>query len=169
MNNDESNNGPLISIAWKNISVTAVPTLITGQTEDEVADFQVYPNWEEKLPYAKSARKLIPNSMHPTKSTQASSGLPLRSCHICGRSFHKMTYLKRHIQSHSSVKPFKCKICGWGFFQYSNLKRHMISHNSNTGEGFNCHHCRATFTTKSVLSVHLRDAHNDTLHTNKRK
>ena len=38
----------------------------------------------------------------------------LKKCHICGRGFHKATYLRRHLQSHSSVKPYKCEICGWG-------------------------------------------------------
>jgi hypothetical protein len=44
----------------------------------------------------------------------ANGGENLKHCHICGRGFSKSTYLKRHIQSHSSVKPYKCEICGWG-------------------------------------------------------
>lgn len=35
-------------------------------------------------------------------------------CHLCGKGFNKATYLKRHILSHSSVKPYKCDICNWG-------------------------------------------------------
>ena len=55
-----------------------------------------------------------------------------------------------------------------GFFQHCNLKRHMISHNVDNGtEGFKCQHCQASFTTKSVLSVHMRDAHGDKLPTKK--
>lgn len=51
-------------------------------------------------------------------SLGASAG-PMK-CHICGKSFSKATYLKRHIQSHSTVKPHKCDICGWGetFFAF---------------------------------------------------
>jgi len=38
----------------------------------------------------------------------------------------------------------------------------MASHNPpDSGLVFNCNHCTATFTTKAVLSVHLRDAHGD--------
>ena len=52
-----------------------------------------------------------------------------------------------------------------GFYQQCNLKRHMLSHNTQgEGEGFNCVHCQAHFTTKSVLSVHMRDKHGDKSH-----
>lgn len=59
-------------------------------------------------------------------------------------------------------------ICFAGFFQQCNLKRHMASHSVENGaQGFKCEHCSATFTTKSVLSVHLREAHGDKLVTKK--
>ena len=91
-----------------------------------------------------------------------------KKCHLCGKGFTKASYLKRHILSHSSVKPFRCNICNWGFFQQCNLKRHMASHTLENGvAGFKCEHCSANFTTKSVLSVHLRDAHGDKLVTKK--
>ena len=91
-----------------------------------------------------------------------------KKCHICGKGFTKASYLKRHVLSHSSVKPYRCDICNWGFFQHCNLKRHMASHTLENGAaGFKCEHCSANFTTKSVLSVHLRDAHGDKLLTKK--
>ena len=44
----------------------------------------------------------------------------------------------------------------------------MASHSVEHGaQGFRCEHCSATFTTKSVLSVHLREAHGDKLVTKK--
>ena len=91
-----------------------------------------------------------------------------KKCHLCGKGFNKASYLKRHVLSHSSVKPYRCDICNWGFFQHCNLKRHMASHTLENGvAGFKCEHCSAHFTTKSVLSVHLRDAHGDKLLTKK--
>ena len=39
---------------------------------------------------------------------------PVKHCPICKKTFSKATYLKRHILSHSSVKPYKCDICNWG-------------------------------------------------------
>jgi len=89
-------------------------------------------------------------------------------CHLCTNTYKKKTYLKRHIKTHTHEKPYKCDICNWAFNQHCNLKRHMISHNLDNGaEGFKCQHCKASFTTKSVLSVHMRDAHGDKLVTKK--
>lgn len=103
-----------------------------------------------------SAEKRVPVNKHKLK------------CDKCNATFKKTTYLKRHILTHTDEKPFKCDICNWGFFQHCNLKRHMISHNVDNGtEGFKCQHCQASFTTKSVLSVHMRDAHGDKLPTKK--
>ncbi len=164
-------------------------------------------------------------------------------CPICRKGFTKTTYLKRHIQAHSGVRPHKCEICGWGerfisnilgivvataaaanfvagvgaaagaafvaasccsflaslevaaaaetsalqevvvavaavafkahkhlpplllslgFHQHSNLKRHMASHALGGDNSYKCPYCTAFFSTKSVLSVHMREAHGDT-------
>ena len=47
-------------------------------------------------------------------------------CPICGKGFNKPTYLKRHILSHSSVKPYKCDICNWG--EYKSCSLNQIPH-----------------------------------------
>lgn len=54
-----------------------------------------------------------------------------------------------------------------GFHQYCNLKRHYASHAAGPGAGFQCLHCPASFSTKSVLSVHMREAHGDKYPTKK--
>ena len=38
---------------------------------------------------------------------------------------------------------------------------------TQAGEGHQCGHCKASFTTNSVLSVHMRDAHGDKMVTKK--
>jgi hypothetical protein len=43
----------------------------------------------------------------------------------------------------------------------------MTSHTIGQGEGHKCHHCPASFSTRSVLSVHMRDAHGDKYQTKK--
>ena len=60
-------------------------------------------------------------SVGPGEGSQ--SDTPLKKCHICGRGFNKTTYLKRHILSHSSVKPYKCNICNWGKNDWSSPLR----------------------------------------------
>ena len=81
-----------------------------------------------------------------------------KKCHICGKVFNDSTRIKRHLLSHSEKKPYKCSLCGWGFHQKTNMERHLASHTSE-GEGHPCYHCNSWFTTKSVLSLHLREAH----------
>ena len=48
---------------------------------------------------------------------------PVQNCPICKKSFSKAAYLKRHVLSHSTVKPYKCDVCNWGellvFLHYS--------------------------------------------------
>ena len=82
-----------------------------------------------------------------------------KKCHICGKEFSDTTRMKRHLLSHSDKKPFKCNLCGWGFHQKTNMERHLASH-TNEGEGHPCSYCNSWFTTKSVLSLHIREAHN---------
>jgi len=89
-----------------------------------------------------------------------------KKCHVCGKVFTDSSRVKRHLMSHSETKPYSCHLCGWGFYQKCNMDRHMTSH-SKEGEGEPCPHCNNWFTTKSVLSLHMRDAHNDRLLTKK--
>lgn len=83
-----------------------------------------------------------------------------KQCHICNKVFNDTTRIKRHLLSHSDKKPYKCNLCGWGFHQKCNMERHLASH-TNEGEGHPCPRCNSWFTTKSVLSLHLKDAHNE--------
>jgi len=83
-----------------------------------------------------------------------------KQCHICSKVFNDTTRIKRHLLSHSVKKPYKCNLCGWGFHQKCNMERHLASH-TNEGEGHPCPRCNSWFTTKSVLSLHLKDAHNE--------
>jgi len=83
-----------------------------------------------------------------------------KQCHICMKVFNDTTRIKRHLLSHSVKKPYRCHLCGWGFHQKCNMERHLASH-TNEGEGHPCPRCNSWFTTKSVLSLHLKDAHNE--------
>ena len=98
------------------------------------------------------------NDIKMSKLIELSSGS--KGCHICGKVFGDSTRIKRHLLSHSKEKPFKCHLCGWGFHQKCNMERHLASHTAE-GEGHACPRCNSWFTTKSVLSLHLKDAHNE--------
>eukprot|EP00096_Caligus_rogercresseyi_P008857 TRINITY_DN2878_c0_g1_i1.p1 TRINITY_DN2878_c0_g1~~TRINITY_DN2878_c0_g1_i1.p1 ORF type:complete len:253 (-),score=68.52 TRINITY_DN2878_c0_g1_i1:268-1026(-) len=77
-------------------------------------------------------------SMEPGSGKFGSTeGERTKKCHICGKGFYKLVYLKRHIISHSNSKPIRCEVCGWGFFQRENLEKHMETHHNRSGEGEN--------------------------------
>ncbi|XP_040564122.1 uncharacterized protein [Lepeophtheirus salmonis] len=75
-------------------------------------------------------KDVISDDISAKVSASHGDGDRTKKCHICGKGFYKLTYLKRHILSHSNSKPIRCEICGWGFFQRENLDKHMSTHHS---------------------------------------
>lgn len=56
-------------------------------------------------------------------------------CKECGQTFTAIFSLKRHVQSHSGVRPFVCSIpgCDQAFFNQSDCKRHERSKKRHQG------------------------------------
>ncbi|XP_033752949.1 uncharacterized protein LOC117336489 isoform X20 [Pecten maximus] len=46
------------------------------------------------------------------------------ACQICGKFFQSMSYLERHMRSHSSERPFTCPDCGRAYKHKFALKKH---------------------------------------------
>lgn len=46
-------------------------------------------------------------------------------CDKCPKSFHNMYHLKRHLITHSDVRPFECKLCNQGFKRRDKLVSHF--------------------------------------------
>jgi len=71
-------------------------------------------------PAPASAKQAQPSSAtvvtrdHTPAEVEAMARTATKHCPICKKGFTKTTYLKRHILSHSKVKPYNCDICGWG-------------------------------------------------------
>ncbi|XP_041704553.2 zinc finger protein 3 homolog [Coregonus clupeaformis] len=114
------------------------------------------------------------------KSPSQSHATPC-CCKVCGKSFHHMGTLIKHVQIHTKDKEsicgvcgkcfqstesmtdhlqphiadrFCCHVCGKGFTLNSNLKRHMRSHTREKPYG--CHYCGQGFSTGSTLNRHIR-------------
>ena len=114
---------PLVSVEWQDVSVTAT---VLGISSTPAMPYAVYPKFDEKLPYRRGIKaplnlaklanmnKKIALTVAKNGNDTAEGDKTIKKCHICGRGFNKTTYLKRHILSHSKVKPYKCEICAWG-------------------------------------------------------
>uniref|UniRef100_A0A3P8XSA4 C2H2-type domain-containing protein n=1 Tax=Esox lucius TaxID=8010 RepID=A0A3P8XSA4_ESOLU len=79
-------------------------------------------------------------------------------CKVCGKSFHQMGSLFKHIQIHTKEKEklsrFCCNFCGKFFTQNGTLKTHMRIH---TGEKpYRCPYCCWEFITGGDLKNHIR-------------
>lgn len=46
-------------------------------------------------------------------------------CNFCTKTFTKPRYLRRHILTHTDVKPYRCKTCENCFSRYDHLKHHQ--------------------------------------------
>lgn len=49
----------------------------------------------------------------------------IHKCHLCEKSFKRKSWLKRHLLSHSSVKPYNCPWCQSRHKRKDNLFQHM--------------------------------------------
>ncbi|XP_071335964.1 zinc finger protein 260-like [Trachinotus anak] len=78
-----------------------------------------------------------------------------KSCHMCGKSFKKDSYLIRHVnRSHKGRKAFKCQECNKEFDQRYQLVMHIRTH---TGEKpFICDYCGKAFGQNSSRLAHMR-------------
>jgi len=151
VNNKVRGEGSIVGSSTGAVSPTP-PSEVSAVQGNEEEDSKSQKSDESDLP--DDIDQLIDTKMLITLENGA------KKCHICSKVFNDTTRIKRHLLSHSEKKPYKCNLCGWGFHQKCNMERHLASH-TNEGEGHPCNRCNSWFTTKSVLSLHLKDAHNE--------
>ncbi|XP_053695815.1 oocyte zinc finger protein XlCOF6.1-like [Sabethes cyaneus] len=110
-------------------------------------------------------------------------------CDICGKDYHMMTHLRRHLKSHSTERLYKCDICGNGYIRKENLSTHMKMHTTSfecgvcgqlcktprtlrehnirkhtSEKNYACHVCGQDFHLKDQLTRHLRKHNPDQPH-----
>lgn len=65
------------------------------------------------------------------------------ACHLCEKSYFQSIALKRHMQSHTGIKPFPCEFCQNRYATKRSLTVHARSH---TGEkAYQCSQCGERF------------------------
>ncbi|CAH1113704.1 unnamed protein product [Psylliodes chrysocephalus] len=78
------------------------------------------------------------------------------SCETCGKTFLNKLDYKNHEKEHSvtTIAKFLCTICGKKFTRHSSVKRHMTTHTGL--KPYSCSYCNSNFTQSGTLSLHLR-------------
>ncbi|XP_046483775.1 zinc finger protein 423 homolog isoform X1 [Neodiprion pinetum] len=75
-------------------------------------------------------------------------------CQFCDRSFPRLSYLKKHEQSHGDQMPYKCSWCARLFKHKRSRDRHVKLH---TGDRrYRCTHCEAAFSRSDHLKIHMK-------------
>lgn len=80
------------------------------------------------------------------------------TCSICSKGFSVKFSLKRHMFTHSHVKPFRCPNCDCAYSDKSNLIKHQRKRHSDV-RLYTCPLCQAVFSSNSSLLRHRRTSH----------
>ncbi|XP_067207737.1 zinc finger protein 423 homolog isoform X2 [Linepithema humile] len=75
-------------------------------------------------------------------------------CQFCERTFPRLSYLKKHEQSHGDQMPYRCSWCARLFKHKRSRDRHVKLH---TGDRrYRCTHCEAAFSRSDHLKIHMK-------------
>uniref|UniRef100_A0A8C3SR59 C2H2-type domain-containing protein n=1 Tax=Chelydra serpentina TaxID=8475 RepID=A0A8C3SR59_CHESE len=128
---------------------------LSGRSKGNVSGSCALP---EKAKACETQQRLEENfSSHIDLTTRNTITLEERNytCHECGKSFSRRSYLIAHCRVHTGERPYTCSECGKRFKQRSNLSTHQRIH---TGEKpYGCSECGKRFVHNSTLIAHLRE------------
>ncbi|XP_073994798.1 zinc finger protein Lobe isoform X2 [Rhodnius prolixus] len=75
-------------------------------------------------------------------------------CHFCHKAFPRLSYLKKHEQSHSEHMPFRCEYCLRLFKHKRSRDRHIKLHTGD--KKYRCTKCEAAFSRSDHLKIHMK-------------
>ncbi|KAG4077109.1 hypothetical protein HA402_016096 [Bradysia odoriphaga] len=102
----------------------------------------------------KKAAKQSPKPKRPTGQQDK-----VHQCAKCEKIFNRATHLKRHMATHSDVKPYSCEICDKRFRRPDHLNIHRHHHSSV--KPHICDICQKGFTRSEHLRKHKECRHGD--------
>ncbi|XP_072943153.1 zinc finger protein 423 homolog isoform X2 [Epargyreus clarus] len=75
-------------------------------------------------------------------------------CQFCDKAFPRLSYLKKHEQTHTDEMPFRCEFCARLFKHKRSRDRHVKLH---TGDRkYRCAHCESAFSRSDHLKIHMK-------------
>ncbi|XP_061389907.1 zinc finger protein 91-like [Musca vetustissima] len=83
-------------------------------------------------------------------------------CEFCEKSFKRKDILQKHLRDvhrDPATNCYHCDLCSLQFKMQRNIKRHMLTHTDL--RPFECQLCEKTFKRKDNLQKHLRDVHSE--------
>lgn len=95
----------------------------------------------------------------PKPKRTAGTQEKVHQCNKCEKIFNRATHLKRHLATHSDVKPYSCEICDKRFRRPDHLNIHRHHHSSIKPHV--CDVCQKGFTRSEHLRKHKECRHGD--------
>ncbi|XP_020295105.1 zinc finger protein 423 homolog isoform X2 [Pseudomyrmex gracilis] len=75
-------------------------------------------------------------------------------CQFCDRTFPRLSYLKKHEQSHGDQMPYRCNWCARLFKHKRSRDRHIKLHTGD--KRYRCVQCEAAFSRSDHLKIHMK-------------
>lgn len=95
---------------------------------------------------------LVSRRRYDSRLSQDSDGP--KNCHICGKTYARLSTLRLHLRTHSGIKPYQCMVCLKSFTQAANLTAHFRIHSGE--KPFKCRICERQFSQSSSVTTHMR-------------
>ncbi|XP_075215427.1 zinc finger protein 423 homolog [Lycorma delicatula] len=76
------------------------------------------------------------------------------ACQFCDKAFPRLSYLKKHEQTHSDHMPFRCEFCSRLFKHKRSRDRHIKLHTGD--KKYRCTQCEAAFSRSDHLKIHMK-------------
>lgn len=115
----------------------------------------------EGLETCQICSKIFTSTYYLREHMKTHDGKPGIPCPICQRPFSEKSNLIRHLRRvHSSMGQQSCPICNKQLTSMVGLRKHLYTH--SRVKPYSCLHCKNRYTIKKSVIKHLRKRHNVT-------